>query len=59
MPVEDDHLVSMQLKSEFQDVVVAPRFDSPSAAKSYIAGMDYFCGSRMHACIAAFSSGCR
>jgi colanic acid/amylovoran biosynthesis protein len=57
MPVEDDHLVSMKLREEFPNVIVAPRFASPSAAKSYIAGMDYFCGSRMHACIAAFSSG--
>ena len=30
---------------------------NPSAAKSYIATMDFFCGSRMHACIAAVSSG--
>jgi polysaccharide pyruvyl transferase WcaK-like protein len=38
-------------------MIVAPRFASPSAAKSYISGMDFFCGSRMHACIAAVSSG--
>ena len=36
---------------------VAPAFTSPSEAKSYIAGLDFFMGARMHACIAAFSSG--
>jgi polysaccharide pyruvyl transferase WcaK-like protein len=39
------------------NVILAPRFDSPSEAKSYIAGMDFFMGARMHACIAALSSG--
>ena len=57
MPVEDDHAVSEILKSEFPEVIVAPRFESPSSAKQYISGMDFFCGARMHACIAAFSSG--
>ena len=56
-PVEDDYRVAEQLATEFPGTVVAPRFASPSQAKSYIAGMDFFCGSRMHACIAAFSSG--
>jgi len=55
--IEDDHRVAEALAAEFKGVTVAPRFDSPSAAKSYIAGMDFFFGSRMHACIAAFSSG--
>lgn len=56
-PIEDDHRVARRLAEAFPRMVVAPRFPSPSAAKSYIAGMDFFCGSRMHACIAAFSSG--
>jgi len=55
--VEDDYRVSERLAAEYQNVIVAPRFESPSAAKSYIATMDFFCGSRMHACIAAFSTG--
>jgi polysaccharide pyruvyl transferase WcaK-like protein len=38
-------------------VNVAPDFKSPSEAKSFIAAMDFFTGARMHACIAAFSSG--
>ena len=37
--------------------VLAPRFSTPSEAKTYIAGLDFFMGARMHACIAAFSSG--
>jgi colanic acid/amylovoran biosynthesis protein len=56
-PVEDDHRIAHQLAAGFPGMIVAPRFASPSAAKSYISGMDFFCGSRMHACIAAFSSG--
>ena len=55
--VEDDYRVAKQLAAEFAGTIVAPRFANPSQAKSYIATMDFFCGSRMHACIAAFSSG--
>ena len=55
--VEDDYRVAERLAALFPGTVLAPRFESPSAAKSYIATMDFFCGSRMHACIAAFSSG--
>jgi polysaccharide pyruvyl transferase WcaK-like protein len=55
--VEDDYRVAETLATEFPRAIVAPRFESPSAAKSYIATMDFFTGSRMHACIAAFSSG--
>lgn len=56
-PVEDDYRVAEKLAVEFPGTQVAPRFAGPSEAKSYIATMDFFCGSRMHACIAAFSSG--
>lgn len=56
-PVEDDYIVSEQLQQEFSSVLVAPRFETPIAAKSYISGLDFFTGARMHACIAAFSSG--
>jgi len=55
--VEDDYRVAQRLASEFPETIVGPRFETPSDAKSYIAAMDFFCGSRMHACIAAFSSG--
>jgi colanic acid/amylovoran biosynthesis protein len=54
---QDDYRASEQLGKEFPDVVVAPRFANPSIAKGYISKLDFFCGSRMHACIAAFSSG--
>jgi polysaccharide pyruvyl transferase WcaK-like protein len=55
--VEDDYRVCEALAAEFPGTIAAPRFADPIAAKSYIAGMDFFCGSRMHACIAAFSAG--
>ncbi|MHA6262883.1 polysaccharide pyruvyl transferase family protein [Arenibacterium sp. CAU 1754] len=55
--VEDDYQASVDLAAEFEGVTVAPDFASPSEAKTYIAGMDFFMGARMHACIAAFSSG--
>lgn len=54
---EDDFRASEALAKEFPDAVLAPSFTSPSEAKSYIAGMDFFMGARMHACIGAFSSG--
>lgn len=57
MALEDDLRASVALKAEFPALQLAPDFASPSAAKSYIAGLDFFMGARMHACIAAFSSG--
>ena len=56
-PIEDDFRANEALAGEFPGTILAPRFDSPSEAKSWIAGMDFFMGARMHACIAAFSSG--
>ncbi|MEM1232541.1 MAG: polysaccharide pyruvyl transferase family protein [Pseudomonadota bacterium] len=55
--VEDDRTASEALAADIPGLVVAPPFESPEAAKSYIAGLDFFAGARMHACIAAFSSG--
>ena len=55
--LEDDTAANAQLSEEFPGVVEAPRFTTPSEAKSYIAGLDFFMGARMHACIAAFSAG--
>ena len=57
MTGEDDYRASMALAAEFPGTVLAPAFTSPSEAKTYIAGMDFFMGARMHACIAAFSAG--
>lgn len=38
-------------------VIVGPGFKNPMEAKSYIANLDFFIGARMHATIAAVSSG--
>lgn len=57
MEVEDDYRACLKLAEEYPDVIVAPKFDGPIEAKSYISGLDFFLGARMHACIAAFSSG--
>ena len=56
-PVEDDQLASRELHAAVPGSVLAPPFQDSIAAKSYIATLDFFIGSRMHACIAAFSSG--
>ncbi|SEM91411.1 Polysaccharide pyruvyl transferase [bacterium A37T11] len=55
--VEDDYAAAIALKEEFPKVDVIPKFTTPIEAKSYISGMDFFTGARMHACIAAFSTG--
>lgn len=57
MAGEDDYSASTKLAAEFPGTVLAPAFESPSEAKSYIADLDFFMGARMHACIAAFSAG--
>ena len=57
MQVEDDYRVAESLAQEFPGTIVAPRFANPSEAKTYISRLSFFCGARMHACIAAFSSG--
>lgn len=56
-PVEDDYEAARVLQEAFPRAILAPRFDTPIAAKSYISGLDFFTGARMHACIAAFSTG--
>lgn len=57
MQVEDDYRVAQSLAEEFPGVILAPRFANPSDAKTYISRLSFFAGARMHACIAAFSSG--
>jgi polysaccharide pyruvyl transferase WcaK-like protein len=57
MPVEDDRRAIQVLQQAFPQVHCAPDFATPSEAKAFIAGMDFMTGARMHACIAAFSSG--
>ncbi len=57
MPVEDDVAAMQTLQEIFPSVVLAPAFATPSEAKGYISDMSFMVGSRMHACIAALSSG--
>lgn len=54
---EDDHRVAAALAAEFPAVRLAPSYGSPQETKAHVATMDFFCGSRMHACVAAFSAG--
>lgn len=54
---DDDGAVADRLAGEFPGVVRAPHFQGPSDAKSYISGLDFLVAGRMHACIAAYSSG--
>jgi colanic acid/amylovoran biosynthesis protein len=55
--VEDDYSACEKVAELFPEAVVAPRFDDPIAVKNYIASLDFFTGARMHATIAAYSSG--
>jgi polysaccharide pyruvyl transferase WcaK-like protein len=57
IPRDDDGAVADKLAQEFPGTIRVPDFASPSAAKSYISGLDFLVAGRMHACIAAFSSG--
>jgi polysaccharide pyruvyl transferase WcaK-like protein len=57
VPQDDDRRVAERLVEEFPGVLQAPTFTSPSAAKSYISGLDFLVAGRMHACIAAYSTG--
>ena len=54
---DNDWYVCNELAEKYQGVCVSPFFESPMQAKSYISGMDVFVGARMHATVAAYSSG--
>ena len=54
---DNDMIACNELKKLFPELIGSPFFDTPMDAKSYISGLDYFIGSRMHATIAAFTSG--
>ena len=56
-PNDDDRVAIELLIKKYPSLQRAPNFKSPSEAKSFISGMDFVTGARMHACIAAFSSG--
>jgi polysaccharide pyruvyl transferase WcaK-like protein len=53
----DDYYVCKALQREFPECEIAPFFYSPVEAKSFISGLGGLLGSRMHCCIAAYSSG--
>jgi polysaccharide pyruvyl transferase WcaK-like protein len=53
---DDDYNMAEEMQQRFPTTLVPPRFHGPSDAKSYIAGLDFLMGSRMHATIAAISS---
>lgn len=54
---ESDYLVCKEISSLFPGTVLPDPFETPMSAKGYIQTMDVFSGARMHATIAAFSSG--
>lgn len=53
---DDDLRVTEKLAKQYS-LPMAPKFASPIEAKSFISGLDLLVGSRMHATIAALSSG--
>ena len=55
--VEDDYRVCRLLQQKYPACRLAPYFYSPVEAKSFISGFDFVIASRMHCCIAAYSSG--
>lgn len=57
--VENDYGVCYDIQQAFksQRLILSPFFLDPCEAKGYISGLDFFMGARMHATIAAFSSG--
>lgn len=55
--IEDDYKVCKQLVAEFPQCKIAPFFYTPVEAKSYVSELDFVVAARMHACIAAYSTG--
>ena len=54
---ENDMRACMEIQKLYPDVIIDADFDTPMEAKSVISKMDVFIGARMHATIAAFSTG--
>lgn len=54
---DDDARAAEAVHKLLPETVVVPPFPSPSAAKSHISGLDFLVAGRMHASIAAWSSG--
>lgn len=55
--IDDDYSACIEINKKYPETVLAPRFKSASEAKGYISSMQLFSGARMHATIAATSSG--
>lgn len=53
---DDDYKTCEMLHNKYPNTILAPAFETPIQAKSYISNMDIFIGSRMHSTIASFSS---
>lgn len=56
--IDNDYPISYALYNKYKqnNLILAPFFMTPIDAKSYISGMDFFTGARLHATIGAFSS---
>lgn len=57
IPEEDDVHVSRKLIERYPRLNMAGPFENPCDAKTFMSGLDFFAGGRMHACIGAFSTG--
>jgi colanic acid/amylovoran biosynthesis protein len=57
LPNDDDGAAADALKAQYPALHRGSNFTSASDAKSFISGLDFMVGARMHAAIAAFSSG--
>ncbi len=55
--LDNDLKVCHELSKIYPSAKLAPAFKNPIEAKSFISGMDFFTGARMHSCIASFSAG--
>ena len=54
---EDDYAACAAVHKRFPDTILVEKYELPIDIKGYIAGLDFFVGARMHATIAAISSG--
>ena len=54
--IEDDYRACEFIHQKYPQTILAPRFENPIDAKSYITQMEFFTGARMHSTIAAISS---
>ena len=52
-----EYTLAKELSQKYDNTVLAPQFIDPIDSKSYLANLDCFIGSRMHATIGAFSAG--